>query len=64
MLEEFHGGMKTSRYGRLARCSQDTALRDIQDLVNKGLMVPSRAGGRSRSYQLAIEGSVLDSVPD
>ena len=37
----------TSKWARLAKCSQDTALRDIQDLVGHGIMARSRAGGRS-----------------
>ena len=49
---EFRGKLTTSKWARLAKCSQDTALRDIQDLVGHGIMARSRAGGRSTSYEL------------
>ena len=49
---EFRGKLTTSKWAKLAKCSQDTALRDIQDLVGHGIMARSRAGGRSTSYQL------------
>jgi len=38
---------------KLAKCSQDTALRDIEDLVRKGVLVKDAAGGRSTNYSLA-----------
>ena len=49
---EFRGKLTTSKWAKLAKCSQDTALRDIQDLVGHGIMARSRAGGRSTSYEL------------
>ena len=49
---EFRGKLTTSKWARLAKCSQDTALRDIQELVGHGVMARSRAGGRSTSYDL------------
>jgi Fic family protein len=53
MLEEdFEGHMNTSKYAKLAKCSNDTALRDIQDLVTKGIFVLNSGGGRSTSYRL------------
>ena len=48
----FKGKLTTSKWGKLAKCSQDTALRDIQELVGHGIMVRSREGGRSTSYEL------------
>jgi len=53
LLEGFAGKLTTSRYATLAKCSQDTALRDILYLVERGLLTRSRAGGRSTSYALA-----------
>jgi Fic family protein len=54
MLEDgFKGFMKTSKYAKLAKCSNDTALRDIQDLVARGIFVQNEGGGRSTSYALA-----------
>lgn len=54
MLEEdFEGHMNTSKYAKLAKCSNDTALRDIQDLVTRGIFVQNIGGGRSTSYRLS-----------
>ncbi len=54
MLEDgFKGFMNTSKYAKLAKCSNDTALRDIQDLVARGVFVQNEGGGRSTSYSLA-----------
>jgi Fic family protein len=53
-LEEgFKGFMNTSKYAKLAKCSNDTALRDIQDLVARGIFLQNEGGGRSTSYALA-----------
>jgi Fic family protein len=52
LLDGFEGGLTTSKYAKLAKCSADTALRDIQDLVNRGVLVRSVAGGRSTSYRV------------
>lgn len=53
MLEEgFQGYMNTSKYARMVKCSKDTALRDIQDLKNRGILILNPGGGRSTSYRL------------
>jgi Fic family protein len=52
LLEGLEGKLTTSRYAGLARCSQDTALRDILGLVERGLLVRGPEGGRSTSYAL------------
>lgn len=52
LLNDFQGKLTTSKYAKIAKCSQDTALRDIQKLIEYGVMVQSPSGGRSRSYQL------------
>jgi Fic family protein len=53
MLEDdFVGKMNTSKYAKLAKCSTDTALRDVQSLVQKSILIQSNSGGRSTSYQL------------
>ena len=49
---EFRGKLTTSKWAKLAKCSQDTALRDIQDLMAHGILARSREGGRSTSYDL------------
>lgn len=53
MLDDFKGFLSTSKYARLAGCSTDTALRDIQALLERGILVQNAAGGRSTSYRLA-----------
>lgn len=53
LLEGFEGKLTTSKWAKLAKCSQDTALRDIMPLVEHGIFVRDSAGGRSTSYSLA-----------
>ncbi|MDA1315716.1 MAG: Fic family protein [Acidobacteria bacterium] len=53
LLDDFEAKLTTSKWAKLTRCSQDTALRDLTDLVDRGLLVRSAAGGRSTSYALA-----------
>lgn len=53
MLEsEFKGHMNSSKYAKMAKCSTDTALRDIQDLKARGILLQNPGGGRSTSYRL------------
>lgn len=53
MLEDdFKGFINTSKYAKLAKCSNDTALRDIQDLKERGIFIQNPGGGRSTSYRL------------
>lgn len=51
LLDGFEGKLTSSKWAKLAKCSQDTASRDITDLMRKGVLVRSQAGGRSTSYQ-------------
>jgi Fic family protein len=53
MLGPFEGFLSTSKYARLAKCSADTALRDIRELLERGILVQNPSGGRSTSYRLA-----------
>ena len=53
LLDGFEGKLTTSKWAKLTKCSPDTALRDIVDLVERGILVRSAAGGRSTSYALA-----------
>ena len=55
LLDGFEGKLTTSRYAKLAKCSQDTAYRDILDLVERGALRKDPGGGRSTSYSLAID---------
>ena len=57
MLDGFEGRLTTSKYARIAKCSADTALRDIQDLLEWGVLAKNPGGGRSTSYMLAPSGS-------
>ena len=49
---DFEGFMNTSKYAKLAKCSSDTALRDIQVLKERGVFIQNPSGGRSTSYRL------------
>jgi Fic family protein len=53
LLDDFEGKLTTSKYAKLAKCSPDTALRDILPLVERGILVRSPESGRSTSYALA-----------
>jgi Fic family protein len=53
MLDGFKGSINTSKYAKLAECSNDTALRDIRDLVSRNVFIQNPGGGRSTSYRLA-----------
>jgi Fic family protein len=53
LLNGFEGKLTSSKWAKLAKCSQDTALRDIEDLVQKGVLMKDPAGGRSTSYSIA-----------
>ena len=52
LLDGLEGKLTTSRWARMTRCSQDTALRDVSDLLVRGVLVRSPEGGRSTSYAL------------
>jgi len=53
MLDGFEGNLTTSKYAALAKCSQDTAHRDILELIDRRVLVQNPKGGRSTSYSLA-----------
>ena len=55
LLDGLEGNLTTSKYAKLAKCSQDTALRDVLALVKRGILVRSPGGGRSSSYVLAAK---------
>lgn len=52
LLDGFEGKLTTSKYSKLTACSQDTALRDILSLVDRGILARGHEGGRSTSYAL------------
>ena len=55
LLDGFEGKLTTSKWARLAKCSQDTAYRDILYLVERGALLKNPGGGRSTSYSLQAE---------
>lgn len=52
LLDGFDGKLKTSKWAKIAKCSPDTALRDIKDLIEKGILKQEESGGRSTNYEL------------
>ena len=53
LLEGFEGRLTSPKWAKIEKCSQDTASRDIDDLVERGVLVRNAGGGRSTSYSLA-----------
>jgi len=53
LLDGFTGKLTSSKWAIITKCSHDTALRDIADLVQRTILVKDPAGGRSTSYRLA-----------
>ncbi len=52
LLDGFEGKLKSSKWAKISKCSQDTALRDIKDLIEKGILQQDKKGGRSTNYEL------------
>ena len=52
LFDGFEGKLTSSKWAKITKCSQDTALRDILVLVEKGILIKDSAGGRSTSYLL------------
>lgn len=55
LLDGFEGNLTSSKYAKIAKTSQDTAGRDINDLLARGILA-KEAGGRSTRYRLALGG--------
>ena len=55
LLNGFEGKLTSSKWAKLAKCSQDTAYRDILDLVERDALKKDPGGGRSTSYSLVVE---------
>lgn len=53
LLDGFEGKLSTSKYAKLAKCSGDTALRDIRILLDWGVLIQDVGGGRNTSYHLS-----------
>jgi Fic family protein len=54
LLDEFKGKLSSSKWSKIAKCSKDSAVRDINDLIEKGILRKENAGGRSTSYVLSV----------
>ena len=52
LLDVFDGKLTSSKWAKIAKCSKDTAIRDINDLINKDILQKEAAGGRSTNYEL------------
>ena len=50
LFDGFEGKLTSTKWAMIAKCSQDTAQRDIQSLIDQGILVKDAAGGRSTSY--------------
>jgi len=59
LLNGFKGFLTTSKYAKLAKCSTDTALRDVRELLDRNILAQNPGGGRSTSYRLADRKNVL-----
>jgi Fic family protein len=53
VLDGFERKLTSSKWAKIEKCSPDTALRDITDLLARGILVKDEGGGRSTSYSLA-----------
>lgn len=53
LLDGFEGKLTSSKWALIEKCSPDTALRDITEFVEEGILKKNEAGGRSTSYSLA-----------
>ena len=51
---DFRGKLQSSKWAKICKCSQDTAIRDIKDLIEKNILSQCEAGGRSINYTLTI----------
>lgn len=53
LLDHFEGKLQTSKWAKITKTSADTALRDIKDLLEKGILIQTADGGRNAAYELA-----------
>jgi Fic family protein len=52
LFDGFEGKLQTSKWAKIVKTSTDTALRDIKDLVEKGILKQTGEGGRNSNYEL------------
>ena len=63
LLDGFDGKLTSSKWAKITKCSQDTAQRDINDLIKKDILEKEDAGGRSTSYRLREREAVSETLP-
>lgn len=61
LLDGFEGKLTSGKYAKLAKCSSDTALRDIRELMEYGLLQQGESGGRSTNYEIAFSFQEINS---
>lgn len=54
LLDGFEGRLTSSKWAAIAKCSPDTALRDINELIERGVLRRTTSGGRSTAYEIAV----------
>ena len=54
LFDGFEGKLKSSKWAKITKCSPDTALRDIKDLIGKDILKQDKSGGRSTNYELNV----------
>ena len=52
LFDNFEGKLQTSKWAKINKISTDTALRDIKDLIDKGILIQTNEGGRNANYEL------------
>ncbi len=60
LLGDFEGVLSTAKYAKLAKCSADTAQRDMRQLAERRILLPNPGGGRSTSFRLAHADSIAE----
>ncbi len=55
VMDNFEGKLTSSKWAKIAKCSQDSAGRDIKDLIGRGALRKDPGGGRSTSYSIVLE---------
>lgn len=54
LFDDFFGKLTTSKWAKITKCSSDTALNDINDLISKGVLKKNEEGGRSTNYSIIV----------
>jgi Fic family protein len=64
LTSDFYGDLTTQKWAKLTRCSHDTAIRDINNLIRNGILRKSEAGGRSTSYIIILSNEQIASAEE